>query len=280
MEVVVRPALPGDKAPLMSFIKEVWGGHDYIPDVWDDWLDDDRGRMYVADMNGVPVAMNRVSFLEDGSAWFQGARVHPLYRGLGVATLLGENSMKIAAQRGVKVFRLTTASRNFASRRQIGRMRFMEVARFSVYEPPEGSRLTSGHVERLSKDDGDLMELLSSTEEYRLGAGVYWYSFVATSLTPEVVRRLSAEGAIWRLGNAVAIVKVGGEGSETWEQVCFVGGPAADSCRLVTAAVSRRTGARGWVFVPQKSPVIHALRRAGFRRGFSQILFERRAANG
>ena len=280
MEVVVRPALPGDKAPLMTFIKEVWGGHDYIPEVWDDWLHDERGMMYVADVDGVPVAMNRVSFLEDGSAWFQGARVHPLYRGRGVATLLGENSMKIASQRGAMVFRLTTASRNLASRRQIGRMRFMEVARFSVYEPPDGFRLRRTRVERLSKNDGDLMELLSSTEEYRLGAGVYWHNFVATSLTPDVVRRLSDEGAIWRLGGAVAIVKVGGEGSGTWEQVCFVGGPAADSCRLVTAAVCRRPEARGWVFVPQRSAVIHALRRAGFRRGFSQILFERRAANG
>ena len=96
MESENRPARPSDKAPLMSFIREVWGGHDYIPYVWDWWLKDRTGKMFVVEVDGVPVGMNRVRFLEDGSAWFEGVRVHPDFRGKGLATMLGENSMKVA----------------------------------------------------------------------------------------------------------------------------------------------------------------------------------------
>ena len=35
MEAKVRPARAEDKEPLMSFIRQVWGGHDYLPYVWD-----------------------------------------------------------------------------------------------------------------------------------------------------------------------------------------------------------------------------------------------------
>ena len=127
----VRPARASDRGTLMSFIKDVWGGNDYIPQVWDHWLRDRRGRMFVVESGGVPVGMNKVSFLDDGSAWFQGARVHPEHRGKGLATLLGENSMRFAARRGVRVFRLTTGTRDIPSRRQTARMGFEELARFS-----------------------------------------------------------------------------------------------------------------------------------------------------
>ncbi|HKT22045.1 MAG TPA: GNAT family N-acetyltransferase, partial [Nitrososphaerales archaeon] len=112
MDVAVRPARLSDRAPLMSFIKDVWGGHDYIPRVWDHWIRDPRNKMFVVTVDGTPVGMNRLRFMEDGSAWFEGARVHPDYRSQGLGSLLGENSMKLAKDLGITTFRLTSGSRN------------------------------------------------------------------------------------------------------------------------------------------------------------------------
>ena len=140
MAARVRLARASDKEPLMAFIRHVWGGHDYLPRVWDQWLRDPHGRTYVVEVGGVPVGTNRVTFLEDGSAWFEGVRVHPDFRGKGLATMLGKNSLRVAEARGVKVFRLTSGSTNKAAHRQIARIRFSEVSRFSVYRPPDGWR--------------------------------------------------------------------------------------------------------------------------------------------
>ncbi|MDG7011131.1 MAG: GNAT family N-acetyltransferase [Nitrososphaerota archaeon] len=279
MDVEVRPARRSDRAPLMSFIKDVWGGHDYIPRVWDRWIADKVNRMYVVAADGVPVGMNRVRFMEDGSAWFEGARVHPSYRGRGLGSMLGAHSMKVARGLGIATYRLTSGSRNHTAHRQIARMRFKEIARFSVYDPPKRHR-ASGSAERVK--EGAAVEAyrgIRGTREYRLGRGVFWHNFGAAALTPDVVRRLVREGAVWRTGAAFAVARYGGEGA-LWEQVCFIGGPPSDAVKLAKAMMGRRKAAARWVFVPQGSPIIHALRTARFERSYSNILFERRAAKG
>jgi len=283
MEAKVRPAKPADKAPLMSFIKDVWGGHDYIPSVWDEWLRDRSGKMFVVEVDGVPVGMNRVRFLEDGSAWFEGARVHPAFRGRGLASMLGENSMQFAAARGVRVFRLTSGSRNRAAHRQISRIMFRETVRFSVYEPPKGKKPkpTGAAIRMAPGEVGKLTHLLRIAKEFQLGGGVLWHDFTAASLTKEVVSGLLAEGAVWRAGDAVAVTRTGGEGEGEWEEICYLGGPVVDSMQLVRALVGRnRNASERFVFVPQRSPIISALRKEGYSRNFSMVLFERKAANG
>jgi len=283
MEVKVRPARAADKPPLMSFIKDVWGGHDYIPFVWDQWLRSKTGKMFVVLADGVPVGMNRVRFLEDGSAWFEGARVHPDFRGRGLASMLGENSMKLAAARGVTVFRLTSGSRNRAAHRQISRIKFHEAARFSVYEPPKGRRLKPvGEPGRMGPGELETaMRLLKHAREFRLGGGVFWHDFTAAALSRRVVSGLLAEGGVWRDGDAVAISRTGGEGEGNWEEICYLGGPAQNSMRLVRALIGRYKKAKErFVFVPQGSPLVNALRKEGYVRNFSMMLFERRTAKG
>lgn len=279
MDARVRPARESDRAPLMSFIKNVWGGHDYIPQVWDEWLADPHGKMFVVEVGGVPVGMNRVQFLEDGSAWFEGVRVHPDFRGRGLATLLGENSMRVARERGVTVFRLTSGSTNKVAHRQIARIRFNPVSKFSVYEP-ESIPGGAGRARRAKIGELDsVAEAMKSSMEYDLGSGVFWDNYTAASLTPEVVRKLVIEGAVWRQGEAVGVTRLGAGGS--WEQVCFIGGPPSDAVPLAAFLVGRKRAAEEhWVFVPQGSPIIRGLREKGFRRTFAMILFERRVANG
>jgi len=283
MDAKVRPARPADKAPLMSFIKDVWGGHDYIPLVWDQWLRNRQGRMFVVEVGGVPVGMNRVRILEDGSAWFEGARVHPDFRGRGLASMLGENSVEFASARGARVFRLTSGSRNRAAHRQILRMKFREIARFSVYEPPKGRKpRPAGGATRMTLGElPAVMRSLREEKEFRLGAGVFWHDFTAASLTEDVVSRLLAVGAVWRIGDALAVARVGGEGEGRWEEICYLGGPVSESAKLAKALVGReRKATERFVFVPQGTPVITGLRKAGYGRNFAMILFERRAANG
>ncbi len=283
MEARVRPARTSDREPLMSFIKDVWGGHDYIPYVWDSWLTDPKGRMFVVEADGRPVGMNRVRFLEDGSAWFEGARVHPDYRGLGLASMLGENSMKVAKERGVAIFRLTSGSRNWSAHRQIARIKFHEVARFSVYEPSKEMKLSPGRLGERVPTQGapGALGLMRQSPEFQLGKGFEWHDFNAVSLTPEVVGNLARRGAVLKHRRAVAVVQEGGEGSGVWEEVGFLGGPVEDASELVLSLLGRNKKAKDrYVFLPQRSPLIHALRVRGLVRNFSMVLFERTATKG
>lgn len=278
----IRVARPSDKEQLMSFIKDIWGGHDYIPYVWDEWLGDKSGMMFVVEVDGVPVGMNRVRFLEDGSAWFEGVRVHPDFRGMGLASMLGENSMSVARKRGVKVFRLTSSSRNKTAQRQIARIRFIESSRLSVYEPKKGRRLLPRKgVRRAEIDDLDrVRRLITRSREFRLGSGVLWDSFTAAALSPEVIANLVAGGEVWVSDDAVLVTRMAKEGREAWRQVCFLAGGKEGAEKLVSHVFSLKGGARAnrkLVFLPQGSSLIGVVRSMGFRRLASLILYVRSA---
>lgn len=285
MNARVRPARSTDKGQLMSFIKDIWEGHDYIPRVWDEWQKDKTGKMFVVEADGVPVGMNRVRFLEDGSAWLEGARVHPDFRSRGLASMLGETSVRFAKDRGVKVFRLTSWSRNKAAHRQIARMNFKESSRISAYEPGKGAKFAPQEgVSLVGEDDlSRATTLIAESSEFRLGSGVYWDAFKATLLTPSVIRSLIAEGSVWTKGESIAVARLGGEGGETWRQVCFLTGAREEPLELVKhifGLKARAKATRRIVYLPQGSHLIGTLRRAGFIRLTSVILFERTAANG
>jgi GNAT superfamily N-acetyltransferase len=283
LEARVRPARAEDKESLMSFIKHVWGGHDYIPYVWDEWLAGKGGKMFVVEADGVAVGMNRLRFLDDGAAWFEGARVHPDFRGRGLASMLADNGVRVAKERGARVFRLASGSRNRIAHRQIARVKFKEVSRYSVYEPHGKSRLHPTDDARKARpsDLGRMMKLIRASKEYRLGEGIYWHGIAGTTLLPEVVKRLIAKGSVWVYNRAVAVTGEAVEGTELWEEVGFVGGPQEDCWRLVRSLIGRNPKARRrWVFIPQGSPFITTLRQRGWRRNWAMVLFERRAAKG
>ncbi len=284
MAARVREAKPSDKAQLMSFIKDIWEGHDYIPYVWDEWLNDESGRMSVVEVEGVPVGMNRVRFLEDGSAWFEGVRIHPGFRGKGLASMLGENSMEVARKRGVTRFRLTSGSRNRSAHRQIARIGFKESSRITVYEPKRGARFRHfPGVHRAGTDElPRVRQLIRGSREFRLGSGVFWDSFTAAYLSPSVIEKLVKEGSVWVSEDAVLVTRMAKEGREVWRQVCFMGGGADGGAKLVSHVLGlkgRPKATRKLVFLPQGSRMVGVVRRIGLTRMAGLILFER-GANG
>jgi GNAT superfamily N-acetyltransferase len=279
MDARVRPARKADKGPLMSFVKDNWGGHDYIPRVWDEWLKSRAGRVFVAEVNGVPLGMCRVKFQEDRTAWLEAARVHPEYRGLGLATMLGESLIRAARGRGSKVFRLCSRATNHAAHRQIARMNFREKSRVSIYEPKEGARFKAQRGVRRAgvQDLIKVAELIMKSREFRLGSGVYWDTYEAFSLTPPVIENLVRSGAIWTAGRSVAIAVMGGLRGEAWRQVCFLTGEEDEPVKLVRHVFGlkgTKRESRRMVWVPQGSRIIGNLRRQGFDRQSSQVLFE------
>jgi ribosomal protein S18 acetylase RimI-like enzyme len=279
----VREAKPSDKAPLMAFIKDVWGGHDYIPQVWDEWIRDRGAKMFVVEGRGRPVAMNRVRFLQDGSAWFEGVRVHPEYRRMGLATMLGDNAMKVAARRGAKVYRLTSSSRNRAAHAQVAGMGFRERARFSVYEPGDRMKFRpQAGVRRGVRADFSLVkELALRSEEYRAGGGLMWEGIVAFALTDGVIRAMLGQGSVFVTDGALAVYLPSGEGKEVWSEIGFLAGDPGKATRLIRH-IFATVGKKGWrpILVPQGSPLVGALRKEGFKRTFALRLFERLPAKG
>ena len=60
-QVKIRKAKPSDKSPVLEISKKIWSRHDYLPQVWDDWLADKNARLTVATVNGKTVGVAHAS---------------------------------------------------------------------------------------------------------------------------------------------------------------------------------------------------------------------------
>lgn len=283
MRVEIRRARSSDKAPLMEFIKDVWGGHDYIPRVWDAWIGDRAAKMFVLTADGKPVGMNRMRYLTDGTAWLEGVRIHPDYRGLGLASALGNRSIEEGKKDGILTYRLTSGSWNRAAHRQVAKMGFKEIARDGVYAAEKGARFAtqSGIREATSDDLQDVWQMVSKSREFKLGAGVYWDGFSATGLTRETLAALVEEGHVFMTDGALAIAKLGGEGAGVWRQVCFLTGEPSGAARVVKHVFGKPERAKTtWrlVYVPKGSRLTAALKKIGLKRSWPLVLYEIKAS--
>lgn len=139
--VGVRQARAADSEAVAAFTEDTWDEReDYLPEVFPDWVagdgDDQRTVVATADGSGgrdaaagidrddgPVVGCCQVVRLSGHEAWTQGMRVHPDYRGAGVASALDEACRDWAREQGATVARNMVFSWNeqgLAAARSIG----------------------------------------------------------------------------------------------------------------------------------------------------------------
>src|SRR3989442_2205048 len=106
----IRPARPEDREAVLAFCAHTWEWGDYIEYVWDEWLHDPQGQMFVATVDGQPVGVAHFRMLSATEAWLEGMRIDPAYRQQGLATAINNAMLAEAMKRGAPVARLITES--------------------------------------------------------------------------------------------------------------------------------------------------------------------------
>ena len=184
MQIHVREACEADKEAVFEFCRHTWSWGDYIPDVWDRWLKEENGKVYVATINDVPIGIQHITIDKPGEAWLSGARTAPKYRRMGVATAITMKCLEYAKSKGVKVVRLVTESDNVAALAAVQKMGFKPAAEF-IEMTAENVLIGNGGSKASSWANKSQLDIvwryLQSSEIYRQAAGLYtalyhWYS--------------------------------------------------------------------------------------------------------
>ena len=111
-QVICRPAIERDLEEIKEFCKTIWDGHDYVPDVIDDWLHDPKGIFAVAEYQGRAIACSKITWLAEGQWWLEGFRVDPNYQGLKVGSRIHHYVDQWWLEHGDGMLRLMTSSKN------------------------------------------------------------------------------------------------------------------------------------------------------------------------
>jgi hypothetical protein len=111
-QVVCRPVVERDLEDIREFCKTIWEGHDYVPDVMEEWLQDPQGLFAVAEYKRRAIASSKITRLAEGQWWLEGFRVDPSYQGLKVGSLIHRYLDRWWLEQGNGVLRLMTSSKN------------------------------------------------------------------------------------------------------------------------------------------------------------------------
>lgn len=130
---VCRPALLKDTADVLDLTKDIWEGHDYVPYVWHEWLEDHTGLLAVAEYGGRVVGLGKLTQLDAGQWWLEGLRVHPNYQGQGIGSRLHDYALAHWERNDGGSLRLATASFRKSVHHLCDRTGFEKVAEFTIY---------------------------------------------------------------------------------------------------------------------------------------------------
>ena len=112
MDVRTRPATHDDYDAVAAFTRNTWEDGDYIPRIYHDWIEGDDQLTLVAEVDGEIAGIAQFVLLSEWEAWGQGLRVHPDYRGQGIALTLAHDLFDWATDQGTSVARVMVFSWN------------------------------------------------------------------------------------------------------------------------------------------------------------------------
>ncbi len=193
--LIIRFAKPEDKEFVLAFTEKTWEWGDYIKHVWDEWLHDESGKLFVAEYEGKPIGIMHAAFLPDKSVWLEGLRIHPDYRRKGVAYNLNKFVIDYLKEAGYKTFRVAIMSWNIPSIKLARKLSFYEVSRWVSLETSL-SKLVNNETPQLCRkevhlDMDTLWDMVYNSSIYDASRGLLLYDWKWLNFTKNALKELS-----------------------------------------------------------------------------------------
>lgn len=287
--VSIRPAQQSDRKTVFKFCEQTFDWGDYVPNVWDVWLRDEKAKLFTATLDNKPVGIMRVSMQKAGEAWLQAARTDPSYRRIGVATALTNACLNWAERKGAKIARLGTDSDNHVAQRAFEKFGFTQISDFLIMKC-ENLRAEKAENSRWARerDIKKTWRFLSHSEIFAESASLYTILFVWASLGKQSLAGFitSKNAILYRSnGTVTGLVLIDKTVRDVWRekpfQTCYIDGnhqAIVDMMKFFKDYSYRRGVAKVYAFAYNTPSIANALSSAGFSREepTTELIYERR----
>ena len=194
----IRPLKETDKADVLEIASKTWDGHDYLPYFFDAWLKDKNSHTAAIEHSGHVISLANLRVIENGrTGWMEGLRVHPDYRGKGLASIMSRHVVNIAKEIKVERIRYTTATDNHSSLHlgeMVGMERKFDLAFYWHENPHELTwRTTKSPLREVTP--AHLFPGLSDSGI--LPYNVIIYDWKALDATPEGLEKIGLTSKFW-----------------------------------------------------------------------------------
>ena len=134
--IEIRRAVHEDKPRIVEISSKIWDGEDYLPHIFNKWVDEKGGEFSVITVDGVVAGCAKITELPHNVLWLEGIRVDTDYRGRGLGKSLAEYQLKRAKEIGYEKLELGTFVENYESIAIIEKRGFERVASFKFLLNP------------------------------------------------------------------------------------------------------------------------------------------------
>ncbi|MCK4717894.1 MAG: GNAT family N-acetyltransferase [Thermoplasmata archaeon] len=186
---ILEEVRPSDKEEVTELCKDIWGGYDYIPEVFDRWIEE--GGFFCGRAEGRIVALSKYTRQRGNVLWLEGLRVHPEFKGRGYGKKMSKAFIRMVDAMDHSVLRFMTAYVDRESVHLGEEAGFKRKAEYHYLEAEgEGLCSATGSVDgvQMEKDVEAVERFVFSSEEYRLCSGLYLDNWTASEMDQECIR--------------------------------------------------------------------------------------------
>ena len=277
---VIRPARASDAEAIASFTKDTFEWGDYVPEAFPSWLNQPASHMVVAvDDDDSAIAMSRGRLVSATEAWFHAARVHPDWRGRGIAGEMADVLRAWAGAEGAVVGRLLIEDDNTASIRHVEKIGFRRVTSVVRGTKPVGDASPSPDgnggrrvPSRLRARPAHATEATPAFASWSFGElgratrGLVGSHWTYARLTVDHLAAAAKSGSFWEIGGGWAVTDIE-EGSL---EVGWLETRPDDATDLLKALIDMAVGSGVEsisLWIPDVDWLVKVAKRLGFDTG-------------
>jgi GNAT superfamily N-acetyltransferase len=184
---------------MMKIARLTWGGYDYLPFAFDEWLIDPNCYTFGIEIDEHLIALNNLRIIDDGrTGWMEGLRVHRDFRKRGLAGALTDHIVEFAASTGVSRVRYTTDTTNRASLRlaeEVGMGRKLDMGVFWAPTVQADSDRKGGP--RLTTVGAEKVHDLVLTNTGLIPLGILVFDWKAVDASESALRKVGEKCRLW-----------------------------------------------------------------------------------
>lgn len=221
-----------DIPDIVEISKTTWDGHDHLPNIIGEWLENIHCHPYVLEVEGETIGVANIRLIDDGiTGWLEGLRIHEKVRQQGLAKVLTDHLFVVAKQLRVQRIRLVRSEESTAPGRLADSIGMQPIYTWKVfwkgaqnadwtYEGISMSEIQPEDVKTKIKEFSKLIEMPDNLNPYSHSIIRHWDVYETTDDNIKEIGKHSS----YHFGNSdtEAVFSIGGiEPSSYGPEWCF-----------------------------------------------------------